>query len=144
MPDCKLCSLLAAPDLGAALPNLLFTTPTFVVVLNRRPLAPGHVTIMARAHRPQNSALADADLAGLGSLVGNLSTILERRFAPNRVILVGDGKPSAHLHFHLLPETPGTTLSFADAVADLNAATRAPTLTDAAMAELLPLLRTAG
>ncbi len=141
MPDCKFCSVLAAPDLGAALPNLILQTDTVVAVLNRRPVAPGHVTLILKAHRPSTSALVDADLAGLGTLAGRLSGILEKRFRPARVILLGDGKPSAHLHLHLIPELAGHPVSPADAVADLNQAVRPATLTDAELADLLPELR---
>lgn len=143
MPDCKFCSVLAAPDLQAALPNLILQTPTVVAVLNRRPVAPGHVTLILKAHRPQTGAFTDADLAGLGTLVGRLSAALEARFRPQRVILLGDGKPSAHLHLHLIPEPPGAPVSLPDAVADLNQASRPPTLSDADLADLVPLLRRA-
>ena len=143
MNDCKFCSVLAAPDLGVALPNLILQTDTVVAVLNRRPVAPGHVTLILKAHRPQTSGLVDADLAGFGTLAGRLSAILERRFRPARVILLGDGKPSAHLHLHLIPEPAGRPVSLADAVADLNLAARPATLTDADLASLLPELRRA-
>jgi len=59
---------------------------TFVTVLNRRPVAPGHVTLILKAHRPQTSGMVDADLAGLGTLAGRLAAGLKRRFQPKRVI----------------------------------------------------------
>jgi diadenosine tetraphosphate (Ap4A) HIT family hydrolase len=44
--------VLAAPDLAVALPNLILQTDTVVAVLNRRPVAPGHVTLILKAHWP--------------------------------------------------------------------------------------------
>ena len=143
MSDYKFCSVLVAPDLAVALPNLILQTDTVVAVLNRRPVAPGHVTLILKAHRPQTSGLVDADLAGLGTLTGRLSAVLEKRFQPKRVILLGDGKPSAHLHLHLIPESADTPVSLADAIADLNLAERPATLSDAKLAALLPELRRA-
>ena len=120
MIECKFCSVLAAPDLAVALPNLILQTDTVVTVLNRRPVAPDHVTLILKAHRPQTGGLVDADLAGLGTLAGRLAAGRERRFRPTRVILLGDGKPGAHIHLHLIPEPAGTLMSLADVVADLN------------------------
>ena len=87
--------------------------------------------------------MVNADLAGLGTLAGRLGVGLERRFRPTRVILLGDGKPGAHLHLHLIPEPAGTPVSLADAVADLNQAVRPAALTGTDIASLLPELRRA-
>ena len=106
MGDCKFCSVLAAPDLAVALPNLILQTDTVVAVLNRRPVAPGHVTLILKAHRPQTGGLGDAEFAGFGTLAGRLSAILERRFQPKRVILLGDGKPSRPSTFTLSLSRP--------------------------------------
>ena len=135
--------MLAAPDLAVALPNLVLQADTVVAVLKRRPVAPGHVTLILKAHRPQTSGLVDADLAGLGTLAGRLAAGLERRFRPARVILLGDGKPGAHLHLHLIPEPAGTPVSLAGAIADLNQAVRPATLNGTDLASLLPELRRA-
>ncbi len=141
MIDCKFCSVLVAPDLAVALPNLILQTDTVVTVLNRRPVAPDHVTLIVKAHRPKTSGFVEADLAGLATLAGRLGVGLERRFRPTRVILLGDGKPGAHLNLHLIPEPAGTPVSLADAVADLNQAARPATLTGTDLASLLPELR---
>ena len=118
MNECKFCQLLAT---GAArLPNFLVETPTAVVALNRRPGAPGHVTVILKAHHPRTSDLVDAHLAGIGGLAGRISAALEKLHAPGRVVLLGDGKRSAHLHLHLIPEPAGQTLDLGAVTAALN------------------------
>lgn len=143
MNPCKFCTLLAQPDLGAALPNLLLPTDRAVAALNRRPIGPGHVTIILKAHHERTGQVVDGDLAGVGDLLGRIAAALEKLYAPGRVVLLGDGKPSAHLHLHLIPEAAGTVLDRGAAVADLNLATRPATLSDVVMAETLRAIRTA-
>jgi hypothetical protein len=58
-------------------------------------------------------------------------------------VLLGDGKRSAHLHFHLIPEPAGATLDVGFAVTDLNLATRPPTLSDAETTVAVRALREA-
>ncbi len=41
-----------------------------------------------------------------------LSELLEERYRPGRVVFLGDGKRSAHLHLHLIPESAWVTLFF--------------------------------
>lgn len=120
MTDCKFCQLLASGDLAARLPNLICETPAVVVALNRRPAAPGHITLILKAHHACTSELVDAHLAGLGDLAGQLSAALEKLHAPGRVVLLGDGKRSAHLHLHLIPEPAGQPLDLGAVTAALN------------------------
>jgi histidine triad (HIT) family protein len=142
--DCGFCRLLAG-DPAARLPNFVSAHPAALAVLNRRPVAPGHVTLILRAHRDQVSGFADPDLAGVGGLIGRLAGILERRHRPRRVIVLGDGKPSAHLHLHLIPEpADGPALDLGAVVADLNLNPRPNTLDDGAMARAVAELRAAG
>ena len=141
MSDCKLCGLLALPDLSVPLPNLVLQTDTAVVVLNRKPAAPGHITIMLKAHHRQTSELIEAHLAGVGTLLGRVSRALEKIHQPQRVVLLGDGKRSAHLHLHLIPEPAGTTLDLGAIVADLSLATRAATIADEELARMAAALR---
>lgn len=120
MNDCKFCQLLAGGNLASRLPNLLGETPAAVVALHRRPAAPGHVTIILKAHHAHTSELVDAHLAGIGDLAGRVSAALEKLHAPGRVVLLGDGKRSAHLHLHLIPEPAGEFLDLGGVTAALN------------------------
>lgn len=118
--DCKFCQLLQPPGLEKRLPNLVVETPAAIVVVNRRPAAPGHLTIILKDHLAATSAMTDGSLGGIGSLLGRLSAMLEAKYHPRRVIFLADGKPTAHPHFHLIPESPERTFDLAAIMADLN------------------------
>jgi diadenosine tetraphosphate (Ap4A) HIT family hydrolase len=143
MSTCKFCDLLAQPDIGAVLPNLILQTDTAVAVLNRRPAAPGHVTIILTTHHRHTGEMVDDHLAGVGGLLGRLSGALEMIHSPYRVVLLGDGKRSAHLHLHLIPEPAGAALELGAVVADLNLTARAATLSDEETAAAVRSLREA-
>jgi len=141
MSECKFCALLAGPGLETSLPNLVLHDANVVAVLNRRPAAPGHVTLILKAHHARTSNFANAQLSGLGDRVGQLAAALEAIHHPDRVVLLGDGKRTAHLHLHLVPEPAGSALDLGAIVTDLNLPTRAPTLTDHDMIAELSELR---
>ncbi len=143
MSTCKFCALVADGKLQESLPNLLVQTACAVVAVNRRPFSPGHLTVMLKCHRDRTSELCNNDLAGFGSLIGRLATLLEKRYRPGRVIFLGDGKRSAHLHLHLIPEPVGQTLDLGAAVTDLNLASRPPTVSEADIGVLVRELREA-
>jgi diadenosine tetraphosphate (Ap4A) HIT family hydrolase len=141
MSTCKFCALLAEGGLTERLPNLVLETNRAVVAVNRRPLAPGHVTLILKRHHDKTSNLRDTDLTGIGDLAGRIADALERRYQPHRVVFLGDGKPSAHLHFHLIPEPAGAPLDPGSIVSDLNLTPRPNTLNDADTAALVETLR---
>lgn len=141
MSDCKFCSLLNSGPLAASLSNLVVETDRAVVAVNRKPVAPGHVTIILKRHHNRTSDLQDGDLGGVGHLLGRLSRLLEERFQPGRVVFLGDGKRSAHVHWHLIPEPAGVTLDLGATVADLNLASRQATLTEPDVQVLVAALR---
>ena len=143
MSDCKFCTLLSSGPLAASLSNLVVETDRAVVAVNRKPVAPGHLTIILKRHHTRTSALQDDDLGGVGRLLGQLSRLLEERFQPGRVVFLGDGKRSAHVHWHLIPEPAGVTLDLGAAVADLNLASRPATLTEPEVQQLVGALRQA-
>jgi diadenosine tetraphosphate (Ap4A) HIT family hydrolase len=128
-PDCKFCQLLASGEVAARLPNLIADTPTAIAVVNRRPAAPGHVTVILKNHLADSHEFDDTAFAGIGSLLGKLSTALKSKYHPQRVIFLGDGKPTAHPHLHLIPESAGAKLDLGAIVADLNLAIRPDTIT---------------
>jgi diadenosine tetraphosphate (Ap4A) HIT family hydrolase len=141
MSTCKFCALLAQGGLAERLPNLVLETKTAVVAVNRRPLTSGHVTLILKRHHDRTRELRDADLTGVGDLAGRISDALERHYQPHRVVFLGDGKPSAHLHFHLIPEPAGTPLDLGAVVSDLNLTARPNTLLDAELTALVEMLR---
>lgn len=143
MNDCKFCGLLAGGDLAAKLPNLVIETPTAVVAVNRRPHGPGHLTLMLKRHHTRTSEMQDANLAGVGDLLGRLAGALERLHSPGRVVLLGDGKRSAHVHLHLIPEPTAAPLDLGAVVTDLNLSVRPPTLSDAETAATVKAVRAA-
>lgn len=143
MNDCKFCAMIAEGQLSRHLPNLVAETNRAVVALNRRPAAPGHLTLILKQHRMHTSELSDDDFIGFGSLIGNLSALLEIRYNPARIIFLGDGKRSAHLHFHLIPEPTGAVLDLGAVMTDLNLANRPATLSDADMTKAVHSLREA-
>lgn len=141
MSTCKFCTLLAEGGLAERLPNLVLETEHAVIAVNRRPLAPGHVTLILKRHHDQTSALRDTDLTGIGDIGGRIASALEHRYRPNRVIFLGDGKPGAHVHFHFIPEPAGAPLDLGAAVNDLNLKSRPNTLSDADTNKVVEILR---
>jgi histidine triad (HIT) family protein len=141
MNDCPFCRLLASDDVAAKLPNLVLATTAALALVNRTPLAPGHLTLVFTAHLHHTSDLTDNHFAGVGGLIGRLSAALEHEFSPQRVVLLGDGKRSAHLHWHLIPEPRENPLDPAAVAADLNRPARPPTLAAAATDALVARIR---
>jgi diadenosine tetraphosphate (Ap4A) HIT family hydrolase len=141
--NCKFCTLLAERRLAECLSNLILEMEQLVVVANRRPLAPGHVTLILKTHHDQLGRLRDDDLSGMGTVAGRIATVLENDYQPRRIIFLGDGKPSAHLHFHLIPESPENPLDLGAVVTDLNLAARPTTLDDSETSSLVGRLRRA-
>jgi len=141
MNNCKMCQMLREGSLARNLPNLVLEHERAVVAVNRRPAAPGHITIILKSHLDRTGAMQDDVWHGVGSLLGQLASLLEKRFQPSRVILLCDGKRSAHVHLHLIPEPAGRELSLPDVIADLNAATRTATLSDSEIAALVGEVR---
>jgi diadenosine tetraphosphate (Ap4A) HIT family hydrolase len=140
---CKFCALIAESRLPERLPNLVLETERVVVVANRRPVAPGHVTLILKAHHGRIGTLRDDDLSGFGTLAGRIAAVLENEHQPRRVVFLGDGKPSAHLHFHLIPEVAESPLDLGAVVTDLNLTARANTLDDGETTALVARLRRA-
>ena len=143
MSECRLCALIAEDRLPERLLNLVAETGGAVVVANRRPIAPGHLTIMLKRHHARTSEMSDGDWAGIGRLCGRLSAVLELRYRPRRVVFLSDGKRSAHIHLHLIPESEDAELGLPAAIADLNQSERPATLDEAQVADLVAGLKLA-
>ncbi len=143
MKECRLCALLAENRRAERLSNLVMETERAVVVANRRPVAPGHLTIMLKRHHGRTGEMTDADWEGVGRLCGRLSTGLERMYDPRRVVFLGDGKRSAHIHLHLIPESKDVELALPAAVADLIQLERPSTLEEAELARFVTRIKAA-
>lgn len=143
MSTCKFCALVAEGKLPERLSNLVLETERAVVVVNRCPVAPGHITLILKAHHDRIGMLRDDDLCGFGTLAGRIAAVLEHDYQPRRVVFLGDGKPSAHLHFHLIPEVAESPLDLGAVVTDLNLAARINTLDDGETTALVARLRRA-
>jgi len=143
MNQCKFCGMLSKGPLAAQLPNLILETDRATVFVNRRPIAPGHVTVILKTHLAQTGAMTDATWLGVGSLVGRVASTLEQRFNATRVIFLGDGKPSAHVHLHLIPDPKNRSVAIGEAVADLNQADRPATLSPEEVSAMVNELRAA-
>lgn len=128
MTDCKFCKLLASGDVSDRLPNLILETAASIAALNRRPAAPGHVTVILKSHLGDSDEFTDDAFRGMGAALGKLATALKARYRPLRVVLLGDGKSTAHPHLHLIPEPEGIKLDLGAVVADLNQINRADTM----------------
>jgi histidine triad (HIT) family protein len=99
---CVFCAIVAGE-----LPALVVAdTPAGVAFLDTRPVFPGHVLVVPRAHLDVLTALPAADLPGYFGLVQRVAAAVEAGTAADGTFVAINNKISQsvpHLHTHVVP-----------------------------------------
>ncbi|MDJ1007813.1 MAG: HIT family protein [Paracoccaceae bacterium] len=107
MKDCIFCEIAA----GRAPAAMLFEGERLVAFGDTRPIRPGHVQIVPRAHVETFDDLP-ADLAAEIVVAGQgLARAMKRHYGVARVGFVFTGNEVAHVHAHLVPLHAATDIT---------------------------------
>jgi len=106
---CTFCRI-AAGELAA---NVIHAEPARVAFLDHRPLFPGHVLVIPRAHVPTLDELPTTELGPLFALVQRVARALEADLGAQGSFVAVNNKVSQsvpHLHIHVVPRRRGDGL----------------------------------
>ncbi len=107
--SCPFCAIVAGKEPG----HVVLDAPDVVAFLDRRPLFPGHLLVVPRAH---HETLADLPAALLGPLfaeVQRVTAAMEAALGAGGSFVAVNNRVSqsvAHLHVHVVPRTRGDGL----------------------------------
>ena|SRR5688572_1660662 len=100
--DCLFCKIVAGEIAG----DVVLATDHVVAFRDVNPVAPTHVLVVPRDHRPNAAATAAADPAAAGRLVAAAAEVAEQEgLADYRMVLntgAGAGQSVFHTHLHVL------------------------------------------
>ncbi len=103
--DCVFCAIVS----GAAPATFLHHDDLVVAFMDIRPVQPGHLLVLPRAHAKLIPELDDASLSRLWAVATDLNRALRRSSLPVEAVsvYVADGEAAgqeiAHMHIHLIP-----------------------------------------
>ena len=109
MSACIFCEILA----GKSPASIAYQDDTVTAILDIRPITPGHLLVIPRAHVSSLSELDDATGAHLFQVAKQLARAIRRSSVPSEGILLwlADGEAAGqevpHLHMHVLPRVRG-------------------------------------
>ena len=110
MADCLFCAIVA----GEIPATLVLETDRILAFRDINPQAPTHVLVIAKAHYPDVAALAAADAALLGEVIGAVQQVAAAEAVAEtgyRVVFntgAEAGQTVPHVHAHLLGGRPLT------------------------------------
>ena len=100
--DCLFCKIVSGEIPG----DLVLTTDHVVAFRDVNPVAPTHVLVVPRDHRPDAAATAEADPEATGRLVAAAAAVAEREgLTVYRMVFntgAGAGQSVFHTHLHVL------------------------------------------
>jgi histidine triad (HIT) family protein len=122
----------------------IFEEDRWLAILDRYPVAPGHLLLISRHETANVADLPAAELATLGPAIARGVALLKRALGcPAVSVLIRDGREAGqeipHVHVHLVPRIAGGGTGFASGTYGATA-----TEADAAMAAMADRLRAAG
>ena len=109
MAQCPFCEIAS----GARAASVVHQDDQTVAFLDHRPLFPGHVLVVPRAHVPTLAALPRAQMEPLLAAVQLVSRALELALGCQGSFMALNDRVSqsvAHLHVHVVPRTKGDGL----------------------------------
>lgn len=135
-PDCIFCKIIAV-EVPAA---VIYENDAVVTLLDIGPLAEGHLLVVPRRHFSKLSDLPPSESSQLGAVLPTMArALLEVTGADGFNVLVNEGRTAGqlvpHVHFHLIPRTPGDKLGYR-----WNAGSYAPGRADELAAEYQEIL----
>ena len=74
-----------------------------IAFMDTRPIRPGHVLVIPRAHATDIFGLASDEYVRLFAVAQILGKVIQRSFQPKRVGMVVAGFDVPHAHLHLIP-----------------------------------------
>ncbi|MCO7225492.1 HIT domain-containing protein [Pleionea sp. CnH1-48] len=96
----------------------LLLTPSYKVVLDIKPVTPGHILIIASEHREKLHQLSESTYQELSLAVRKISQMLPDLFPDVLAcnVIVNDGRSSGqhipHVHIHIIPRRRFDSLGF--------------------------------
>ena len=92
--------------------HIVFESKLSVVLVNKKPVLPGHLLVIPRRKAKRMPDLTAAEIADLFMTVQNAQKITEKHFnCQSSTISIQDGVDAGqtvqHLHVHVLPRKPG-------------------------------------
>ncbi|WEF32597.1 HIT family protein [Pseudoduganella chitinolytica] len=96
---CDLCTLLAAPPVGA----VIWEDAQLAVVAVDEPGYPGFTRVVWKAHVKEMTDLAPAERAHVMAAVWAVETAQRAVLAPHKVNLASFGNMTPHVHWHVIP-----------------------------------------
>jgi histidine triad (HIT) family protein len=106
---CVFCEIVA----GRAPAHFVFDDPGCVAFLDRRPLFPGHVLVVPRAHRDTLADLPDGEVASVFARARDISIAVERALGADGSFVAMNNRVSQsvpHAHVHVVPRRKGDGL----------------------------------
>jgi histidine triad (HIT) family protein len=97
--DCLFCRLIR----GALPSHCVYEDGAFVVMLTIRPINPGHLLVVPKAHIASFYAVEDALYTSMMLLVKRMALAIDAVFAPLQVVMYTSGVGNRHVHVHVLP-----------------------------------------
>jgi histidine triad (HIT) family protein len=113
-PDCIFCAIVR----GTAPATFLHQDDLVVAFMDIRPVQPGHLLVVPRAHAKLIPELDGASLARLWEVATRLNSALRGSTVPLQAVSVyvadGDaaGQEVAHVHIHLIPRRDSDGFGF--------------------------------
>lgn len=95
-PDCRICA--TAED------AVLVRTETSMAFYSPEPVAPSHLVVAVRAHRPLLTDLGAAEAFDLFGLVREVAITASSAMTAEKFYLAAVGDVDKHFHIHLLPK----------------------------------------
>jgi histidine triad (HIT) family protein len=77
--------------------------PDLIAFMDSRPIRPGHVLVIPRAHATDIFGLASDEYSRLLAVACALAKAIQHSFQPKRVGMVVAGFEVRHAHLHLIP-----------------------------------------
>lgn len=105
--NCVFCAIAS----GRASAHIVYDSADLVAFLDLRPIRPGHVQIVPKAHIPYFDRLAPEIAAAIVQLGQRVAAAQKALYGVERVGFVFTGGDIPHVHAHVVPLVDGTDIT---------------------------------